>query len=75
MLVVTADVLRPQIAGPAMRALHICQRLAEEHHEVRLITTSPYCEVSPQGFTVLAGGPESWPRGRRGARSWSYRAM
>jgi glycosyltransferase involved in cell wall biosynthesis len=56
-LVVTADVLRPQIAGPAMRALHICQRLAEEQHEVRLITTSPYCEVIPQGFTVLAGGP------------------
>jgi glycosyltransferase involved in cell wall biosynthesis len=62
-LVVTADVLRPQIAGPAMRALHICQRLAEEHHEVRLITTSPYCEVSPQGFTVLAGGPDQLAEG------------
>ncbi len=57
-LVVTADVLRPQMAGPAMRALHICQRLAEAHHDVRLITTSPYCEVHPQGFTALAGGPD-----------------
>jgi glycosyltransferase involved in cell wall biosynthesis len=57
-LVVTADVLRPQVAGPAMRALHICQRLAEAHHDVRLITTSPYCEVHPQGFTALAGGPD-----------------
>jgi glycosyltransferase involved in cell wall biosynthesis len=62
-LVVTADVLRPQIAGPAMRALHICQRLAEEGHEVRLITTSPYCEVSPQGFAVLAGGPDELAEG------------
>jgi glycosyltransferase involved in cell wall biosynthesis len=57
-LVVTADVLRPQVAGPAMRALHICQRLADEHHDVRLITTSPYCEVHPRGFTALAGGPD-----------------
>jgi glycosyltransferase involved in cell wall biosynthesis len=57
-LVVTADVLRAQVAGPAMRALNICQRLAEEHHDVRLITTSPYCELSPRGFTALAGGPD-----------------
>jgi glycosyltransferase involved in cell wall biosynthesis len=56
-LVVTADVLRPQMAGPAMRALHISRRLAEEHHDVRLITTSPYCEIHPEGFTTLAGGP------------------
>ncbi len=57
-LVVTADVLRPQIAGPAMRALHIARRLAEEHHDVRLLTTSPYCEVHPQGFSAVAAGPE-----------------
>ena len=56
---VTADVLRPQIAGPAMRALHISGRLAEDGNEVRLLTTSPYCEVSPQGFTALAAGPEA----------------
>ena len=56
-LVVTADVLRPQMAGPAMRALHISRRLAEEHHDVRLITTSPYCEIQPEGFTAFAGGP------------------
>ncbi len=57
-LVVTADVLRAQMAGPAMRAVHICERLAQEHHEVRLITTSPYCEINPEGFTALAGGPD-----------------
>ncbi len=57
-LVVTADVVRAQMAGPAMRAVHICERLAEEHHEVRLITTSPYCEINPEGFTALAGGPD-----------------
>ena len=57
-LVVTADVLRAQMAGPAMRAWHICERLAEEDHEVRLITTSPYCEINPEGFTALAGGPD-----------------
>ena len=57
-LVVTADVLRAQMAGPAMRALHICQRLAEEGHDVRLVTTSPYCEIRPQGFTALAAGPD-----------------
>jgi glycosyltransferase involved in cell wall biosynthesis len=57
-LVVTADVLRAQMAGPAMRALHICQRLAEEGHDVRLVTTSPYCEIRPQGFVALAAGPD-----------------
>ena len=41
-----------------MRALHICQRLADDHHDVRLITTSPYCEVHPHDFTALAGGPD-----------------
>jgi glycosyltransferase involved in cell wall biosynthesis len=56
-LVVTADVLRRQMAGPAMRAWHIAQHLAKEH-EVRLLTTSPYCEVSPSAFTALAVGPE-----------------
>lgn len=56
-LVVTPDVLRPQMAGPAMRAWHISQRLAEEH-EVRLLTTSPYCEVSPASFSAVAASPE-----------------
>jgi len=56
-LVVTADVLRAQIAGPAMRALNISRRLAEDNNDVRLITTSPYCELGPEGFDALAGGP------------------
>ncbi|HUC14814.1 MAG TPA: glycosyltransferase family 4 protein [Acidimicrobiales bacterium] len=56
-LVVTPDVLRARMAGPAMRAWHISERLAEEH-EVRLLTTSPYCEVSSATFLVAAVGPE-----------------
>jgi len=56
-LVVTPDVLRARMAGPAMRAWHISQRLAEEH-EVRLLTTSPYCEVSSASFLIAAVGPE-----------------
>ena len=65
-LVVTADVLRPQMAGPAMRAWHIAERLAEEH-EVRLVTTSPYCEVAPTGFTALSAAPD----GVAEAEAWS----
>jgi glycosyltransferase involved in cell wall biosynthesis len=56
-LVLTADVLRAEMAGPAMRAWHIAGRLAAEH-EVRLVTTSPYCEVGGEGFTTMAAGPE-----------------
>jgi glycosyltransferase involved in cell wall biosynthesis len=56
-LVVTADVLRPQMAGPAMRAWHIAAGLAAEGNQVRLVTTSPYCEVSPDGFDVQRAGP------------------
>ena len=66
-LVVTADVLRPQMAGPAMRAWHIAQRLAAEH-EVRLLTTSPYCEVNPEGFSAMAAGS---PEGVAEAEAWS----
>jgi glycosyltransferase involved in cell wall biosynthesis len=55
-LVVTADVLRPQMAGPAMRAWHIAEHLSKEQ-DVLLVTTSPYCEVAPQRFRVLAAGP------------------
>jgi hypothetical protein len=56
-LVLTPDVLRARVAGPAMRAWHIAHRLAEEH-EVRLLTTSPYCEVSSATFIVAAVGAE-----------------
>ncbi len=57
-LVLTPDVLRARMAGPAMRAWHIAQRLAEEN-EVRLLTTSPYCEVVSTAFLVAAVGPEA----------------
>lgn len=65
-LVVTADVLRPQMAGPAMRAWHIAQHLAADN-EVRLVTTSPYCEVSAESFAVTAVGPEALAE----AEGWS----
>ncbi|MGH9105177.1 MAG: glycosyltransferase family 4 protein, partial [Acidimicrobiales bacterium] len=65
-LVVTADVLRAQLAGPAMRALHIARHLAGEN-EVRLVTTSPYCELQPDGFTALAAGAEELAE----AEAWS----
>jgi glycosyltransferase involved in cell wall biosynthesis len=54
------------MAGPAMRAWHIAQGLAAEH-EVRLVTTSPYCEVEPEGFTATAAGPDQLAE----AESWS----
>jgi glycosyltransferase involved in cell wall biosynthesis len=56
-LIVTADVIRPQMAGPAMRAWHIAEHLAVDN-EVRLVTTSPYCEVESPAFAVYATGPE-----------------
>jgi glycosyltransferase involved in cell wall biosynthesis len=65
-LVLTADVLRPQMAGPAMRAWHIADHLAAEH-EVRLVTTSPYCEISSDRFVVAAAGTEELAE----AEAWS----
>jgi len=65
-LVVTADVLRHQMAGPAMRAWHIAEHLAAEH-EVRLLTTSPYCELGSESFSVAAAGAE----GLAEAEAWS----
>ncbi|MGC8626275.1 MAG: glycosyltransferase family 4 protein [Acidimicrobiales bacterium] len=52
-LVVTADVLRAQMAGPAMRAWHIADHLARDN-EVRLLTTSRHCEVTSERFEVRA---------------------
>ena len=52
-LVVTADVLRPQMAGPAMRAWALAHQLAPSN-EVRLVTTSPYCELDGEGFSTGA---------------------
>jgi glycosyltransferase involved in cell wall biosynthesis len=57
-LVVTADVLRAQMAGPAMRAWHIAAHLSAGN-DVRLVTTSPFCEVGGNGFAVYAAGPEA----------------
>jgi len=52
-LVVTADVLRAQMAGPAMRAWHIADHLAKDN-EVQLLTTSQHCEVTSERFEVRA---------------------
>jgi len=64
-LIVTSDVLRPQMAGPAARAWHMAQHLASEH-DVRLLTTSPFCEISSTRFQIASAGrtlvaeAESW---------------
>lgn len=60
-LIVTADVLRPAMAGPAMRAWHLAHQLAAQlgsEASVRLVTTSAYCELSGDGFEVGQVGAE-----------------
>ncbi len=54
------------MAGPAMRAWHIADHLAAEH-DVRLITTSPYCEISSDRFVVAAAGADELAE----AEAWS----
>jgi hypothetical protein len=48
--VATADTLKPQMAGPAIRAWEIASALAVDH-EVRLVTTSE-CSVTSPDFDV-----------------------
>ncbi len=49
-VVATADTLKPQMAGPAIRAWQIASVLAADH-DVRLVTTSE-CTVSSDKFAV-----------------------
>ena len=49
--VATADTLKPQMAGPAIRAWQIAAALAAEGHDVRLVTTSE-CHVTSPDFDV-----------------------
>jgi hypothetical protein len=44
-LVITADTLAPQMAGPAIRGYHIALELSEEH-DVRLVSTTA-CSIDP----------------------------
>ena len=39
-LVATADTIAPEMAGPAIRAWHIAATLAEDGHDVRLVSTT-----------------------------------
>jgi glycosyltransferase involved in cell wall biosynthesis len=66
-LVVTADVLTERLAGPAIRAWHIAQRLADDGHQVRLVTTSPLCRSTSDSFTVTTAGAE----GLDGHEAWA----
>ena len=50
-MVITDDVLSAKMAGPAIRAWHFAQQLAD-HHEVVLATTSALCEVTSPHFSV-----------------------
>ncbi len=54
-LVVTPDVLLPRMAGPAMRAWQIAEHLARDH-EVKLLTTSPRCQLTSDRFHVSSAG-------------------
>ncbi|MCW2680639.1 MAG: hypothetical protein JWM62_2040 [Frankiales bacterium] len=49
--VATADTLKPQMAGPAIRAWQIATSLAAEGHDVRLVTTSE-CLIDSPDFDV-----------------------
>jgi glycosyltransferase involved in cell wall biosynthesis len=49
-VVATADTLKPQMAGPAIRAWQIASALAVDH-DVRLVTTSE-CMITSESFDV-----------------------
>ena len=58
--VATADTLKPQMAGPAIRAWEIASALAVDH-EVRLVTTSE-CLITSTDFEVLRVTDEAGAR-------------
>ncbi len=58
--VATADTLKPQMAGPAIRAWEIAAALAVDH-EVRLVTTSE-CLISSTDFEVRTVTDEAGAR-------------
>jgi len=54
-LIVTPDVLLPRMAGPAIRAWQIAEHLAKDH-DVKLLTTSPRCQLTSDRFHVSSAG-------------------
>jgi glycosyltransferase involved in cell wall biosynthesis len=50
-LVITKDVLTERMAGPAIRAWHIAEHLAQGH-DVHLATLSPLCTVVSDAFST-----------------------
>jgi len=64
-VVATADTLKPQMAGPAIRAWQIASALAE-HHDVRLVTTSE-CLIDSPDFDVRRVDDEA---GARELEAW-----
>ena len=52
-VVATADVLAPRMAGPAIRALHFAEALAGDGHTVTLVTTAT-CTLAADSFDVRA---------------------
>jgi GT2 family glycosyltransferase/glycosyltransferase involved in cell wall biosynthesis len=59
-LVITADTLGPQMAGPAIRAFHIAEQLAAEH-AVQLVSTTA-CTISAERFRCLQAKPAALHR-------------
>ena len=57
-VIATGDVLRPQMAGPAIRAWQLALALSREH-EVRLVTTQTQeCELTHPDFLVERAAPD-----------------
>ncbi|HEV3225585.1 MAG TPA: glycosyltransferase [Acidimicrobiales bacterium] len=57
-VIATGDVLRPQMAGPAIRAWQLALALSREH-DVRLVTTQTQeCELSHPDFAVERAAPD-----------------
>ncbi|MFM6975000.1 MAG: glycosyltransferase family 1 protein, partial [Agromyces sp.] len=53
-LILTSDVIRERMAGPAIRAWHIASELSKAH-SVRLVSTSPtQSDKASDGFAVLS---------------------
>ena len=60
-MVVTADLVAAQMAGPAIRAWNIADVLSAEHH-VRLVTTNPASAPPPGApFPVVVAGIDELP--------------
>jgi glycosyltransferase involved in cell wall biosynthesis len=59
-VVATPDILGAKMAGPAIRAHHFAQSLAD-HHDVELVTTTTCTLASNDRFAISRAGPRDIP--------------